>query len=228
MGRTELLLVRHGESAGNVAQSRAESSSLEVIDVDWRDADAPLTERGHEQAAALGHWLGERGDAVREVWSSPYLRARDTARIALRTAGMRQRVRLDERLRDRELGVLDRLTSAGVRTRLPEESARRQTLGKMYYRPPGGESWADVALRLRSFLCDLDIASAGTVLVSCHDAVILLFRYILEELDEARLLELDRASSVGNASVTRLVRTEEGWELADFGAVHHLRDTTRC
>jgi broad specificity phosphatase PhoE len=222
MGRTELLLVRHGESAGNVAQSRAESSSVEVIDVDWRDADAALTERGREQAEALGHWLGKRADPLHEVWSSPYVRARDTAEIALRAAGMSHRVRLDERLRDRELGVLDRLTSAGVRARLPEEAARRQTLGKLYYRPPGGESWADVALRLRSFLRELDTASGGTVLISCHDAIILLFRYILEGLDEAQLLELDRAPSLGNASVTRLVRTDGAWELADFGAADHL------
>ena len=224
MGRTELLLVRHGESAGNVAQSRAEASSVEVLDVEWRDADAALTARGREQAEALGHWLRGRVQPVREVWSSPYVRARDTVRIALRAAGMGHEVRLDERLRDRELGVLDRLTSAGVRARLPEEAARRRTLGKLYYRPPGGESWADVALRLRSFLRDLDTASDGTVLIGCHDAIILLFRYILERLDEARLLELDRAPSLGNASVTRLVRTEGGWDLVDFGAADHLGD----
>jgi broad specificity phosphatase PhoE len=230
MGRTELLLVRHGESAGNVAQSRAESSSVEVIDLDWRDADAALTERGREQAEALGRWLGERADAVREVWSSPYVRALATAQIAVQVAGIPHPVRLDERLRDRELGVLDRLTSAGVRARLPEEAARRRTLGKLYYRPPGGESWADVALRLRSFLRDLDTASDGTVLISCHDAVILLFRYILEGLDETQVLELDRASALRNASITRLVRAEapDAWRLADFGAVDHLSDASRC
>lgn len=225
MGLTELLLVRHGESAGNIARERAEASSAEVIDIEWRDADTPLSEHGREQAAALGLWLADRAGAVDDVWSSPYVRAHDTARIALRAAGMRRSVRVDERLRDRELGVLDRLTSTGVRTRMPEEAARRRTLGKLYYRPPGGESWADVALRLRSFLRDLD-TDDGAVLISCHDAVILLLRYVLERLDEATVLELARTSSVGNASVTRLVRTHDdgAWQLAEFGAVEHLRE----
>ena len=75
------------------------------------------------------------------------------------------------------------LTSAGVEARLPEEAGRRRWLGKFYYRPPGGESWADVVLRLRSLLADLDagIPAQGVLLV-CHDAVILLIRYILEGL----------------------------------------------
>ena len=39
--------------------------------------------------------------------------------------------------------------------RLPDEAARRSRLGKFYYRPPGGESWADVLLRLRALLREL-------------------------------------------------------------------------
>ena len=44
--------------------------------------------------------------------------------------------------------------------RFPFEAQRRQWLGKFYHRPPGGESWADVALRLRFFLAELPIATA--------------------------------------------------------------------
>jgi broad specificity phosphatase PhoE len=226
MSLTELILVRHGESAGNVAREHAESRGDEVIAIDWRDADTPLSDHGRAQAEALGAWLAERPTAVREVWSSPYVRARDTAQIALSTAGLRHQIRLDERLRDRELGVLDRLTSVGIKQRHADEAARRHTLGKLYYRPPGGESWADVALRLRSFLHDVEgqPGRTGSALIASHDAVILLFRYVLEGLDEPTLLELAATSSVGNASVTRLVRPtiDSAWQLADFGAVDHL------
>ena len=68
---------------------------------------------------------------------------------------------VDERLRDRELGILDALTAHGVDVRLPAEAARRRWLGKFYYRPPGGEAWTDVALRLRSFLRDAAQAADG-------------------------------------------------------------------
>ena len=70
---TELILVRHGESVGNVARDAAESSGADVIDIDLRDADVPLGDRGREQAEAAGRDLAEHRPDV--VWSSPYLRA---------------------------------------------------------------------------------------------------------------------------------------------------------
>src|SRR5918993_1533826 len=85
-------------------------------------------------------------------WVSPYLRARQTLTIALGVPDTSAAISVDERLRDRELGILDLLTRQGVARLHPGEAERRRHLGKFYHRPPGGESWADVALRLRSFL----------------------------------------------------------------------------
>ena len=224
MTLTQLIAVRHGESEGNVAREAAEAEGAEVITIDQRDPDVPLSARGREQAEAVGRWLA--GFAAREpvdaVWSSPYVRARQTAEAALAAAEQAMPIRVDERLRDRELGVLDLLTGTGVRARFPEEAARRRWLGKLYYRPPGGESWADVALRLRSLLADLDRQVDGTVVVFCHDALIMLLRYVLEGLDEATLLELARTATVANGSVTRLVRSGDGWLLAEFDEQQHL------
>lgn len=134
-------------------------------------------------------------------------------------------VLLDERLRDRELGILDMLTSAGVEARFPEEAERRRWLGKFYYRPPGGESWADVVLRLRSLLADLDRRHPGEeVVLVCHDALILLFRYVLQGLTEADLLDLAATTSILNASVSRFVRADGTgpWQLAGFNQAEHL------
>ena len=61
----------------------------------------------------------------------------------------------DERLRERDLGAFDRLTGSGIKEAFPEEAERRGAMGKLYYRPPGGESWTDVALRIRSVLSDI-------------------------------------------------------------------------
>jgi broad specificity phosphatase PhoE len=47
------------------------------------------------------------------------------------------------------------LTSHGIARRLPGEAARRARVGTLYHRPPGGESWADVALRLRTLLVEI-------------------------------------------------------------------------
>jgi broad specificity phosphatase PhoE len=121
--------------------------------------------------------------------------------------------------------VLDRLTARGVQARYPGEAERRRYLGKLYYRPPGGESWADVVLRLRSFLADIsDDLSDGVVLIVAHDAVVLLLRYICQEFDEATLLDIARTRSVGNASITRLVRANpaESWTLDLDNVQQHL------
>ncbi len=225
---TELVLVRHGQSTGNVARDRALALGAETIDVDRRDPDVPLSPLGESQARALGSWLADEPGAVPEaVISSPYVRARQTTDLALEAAGVQRRVLVDERLRDRELGVLDLLTGLGVTNRFPEEAERRRWLGKLYYRPPGGESWADVALRLRSFLGDLDAAAAGSqrVLVVSHDAVIMLMRYVCEGWDEATLMDTVASTEVANASVTRLVRSAQDhalWSASAFNAVDHL------
>ena len=150
----QIWLARHGESAGNVAATRAELNGDEVLGIDVRDADVPLTDVGIEQAGALGTWLAEQATPI-AIWCSPYRRAHDTARIARDNAGVDADIRIDERLRDRELGILDLLSSHGVTARYPDEAARRLRLGKFWYRPPGGESWADVALRLRSVLAEI-------------------------------------------------------------------------
>ncbi len=233
MGASELWLVRHGESLGNVAASEADATGAEVIPVGMRDADVPLSPTGQEQAAALGVWLGrlDPGTAPQTVWSSPYVRAVQTAEVALQSGGLADpagtmRVRIDERLRDRELGILDLLTTHGVKTRLPEEAARRQWLGKFYYRPPGGESWADLALRVRSVMLDLERSDVpDRVLLVCHDAMILIFRYVCEGMREADLLAVAAPGSVRNASVTRLVRTGDAtfWTADAFNADEHLQ-----
>ncbi|MBB6404055.1 histidine phosphatase family protein [Arthrobacter sp. AZCC_0090] len=69
------------------------------------------------------------------VYCSPYTRARRTAEFIVETAGWTAPLLADERLRDRELGILDMLTAKGVELRLPEETLRRRWLGKFYYRP---------------------------------------------------------------------------------------------
>jgi broad specificity phosphatase PhoE len=225
-GVAELVLVRHGESEGNVAATMARRAGAHVINVPARDADVELSDTGRQQALALGRLLSGIPEGERAaVWSSPYVRARQTAELAVHTGGWRTGITVDERLRDRELGILDMLTSAGVEARLPEEAERRRWLGKFYYRPPGGESWTDVVLRLRSLLADLDRRHPGQrVMLVCHDAVILLLRYILEGLSERELLDIAAASTILNASVSRFVRPRGTgpWLLESFNLADHL------
>ncbi|WP_396640901.1 histidine phosphatase family protein [Microbacterium sp.] len=223
MAVTELWLVRHGESVGNVAATRAHAEGLDVIPLDLRDADVPLSSTGEDQARALGEWLSGHRAEIDAYWVSPYLRARQTLDVGLgdERPGAEPIV-VDERLRDRELGILDLLTMQGVERFHPEEMERRRHLGKFYHRPPGGESWADVALRLRSFLRDALSGPEERAMIVAHDAVVMLLLYVLLPLDEAELLDFAAANTVDNASVTHVRLTETGWELVEFSSVGHL------
>ena len=223
---TELWLIRHGESVGNVAASAAEAAGAEAIPLDIRDADVALSAAGREQAIALRPWLAATLPSLAAVWCSPYARARETLTLALGDDIPDARFTVDERLRDRELGILDLLTSVGALQRYPEEIARRRHLGKLYYRPPGGESWADVVLRLRSFFQDASTPGAQVrgALIVAHDAIVMLILHVLLELSEADLLDFAQDHTVANASITHLVRTSaaQPWELASFSNVDHL------
>ena len=76
-----LWIVRHGESAGNVARDAAQAAKAARIDIGLRDVDVPLSELGVRQATALGHWFAGMADGERPdvLLVSPYLRARQTA-----------------------------------------------------------------------------------------------------------------------------------------------------
>ncbi|GAC1514171.1 MAG: histidine phosphatase family protein [Gemmatimonadaceae bacterium] len=218
-----LWIVRHGESAGNVARNAAHRAGRALIDIAERDADVPLSNLGRRQATAVGHWFAALPEAERPniVLVSPYVRARQTATSmaaagALATVARRDAI-VDERLREKEFGLLDRLTRLGIEQRFPDQVELRLRLGKFYYRPPGGESWCDVILRLRSALDTISLHYAGQrVLIVCHQVIVLCLRYLLEHLTEESLLAIDAAGDVANCSVTeyRLVEDELGGRLS--------------
>jgi len=201
----ELWLVRHGQSLGNVAHAQARELGSEELDIAQRDMDVPLSDLGRRQAEVLGTWIGRCEDHERPevVVASPYVRTVDTARLALAAGGLDLRVHTDERLREREFGILDLLTREGIAARYPDELRRRDRLGKFYHRPPGGESWVDVALRLRSLRDSLVREHAGRrVLLVTHEVVIIVMRYLVEGLDEAAALGMSARGHLANCSLT--------------------------
>jgi len=202
-----LWIVRHGQSAGNVARDAAHAAGVATIDIAGRDVDVPLSPLGEKQAAALGRWFASLPEHEKPevLLASPYVRARQTAAAICEAGGLigEKRVPIvDERLREREFGIFDRLTTAGIQEKYPELAEQRLLLGKFYHRAPGGESWADVILRLRGALDTISLHHADRrVLIVCHQVVVLCLRYILEEMDEARILAIDKEGDVVNCGV---------------------------
>jgi ribonuclease H / adenosylcobalamin/alpha-ribazole phosphatase len=200
-----LWLVRHGQSAGNVARDLATAQGHHRIPLTIRDVDVPLSDLGREQAASLGKWFARRGELPDVVLASPYLRARQTAEVFRAHGGCEpdEPICLDERLREKEFGILDGLTTKGIAEFEPQQAEFRHLLGKFYHRPPGGESWVDVIFRLRSLLDTVSLHYGGRrVLVCAHQVVVLCLRYVIEGLGEEDVLAIDRAGDVSNCGVT--------------------------
>ncbi len=204
----QIWIVRHGQSAGNVARDAAEAAGLPRIDIATRDIDTPLSSLGERQAEALGHWFGQMAAAERPnvILCSSYLRARATAEIVMRAAGLDSDEVIfiaDERLREKEFGILDRLTRLGMLQKYPELYEQRAHVGKFYFRPPGGESWCDVILRLRSVLDTICREyRRERVLIVGHQVIVNCFRYLFERMDERQILAIDRTTDVPNCSIT--------------------------
>lgn len=203
-----LYIVRHGESAGNLARDAAFAAGDLTIDLTVRDVDVPLTRLGEDQSVALGKWFAALPSDKKPnvILTSPYLRARHCAEIIATSAGLRPdrfTLVVDERLREKEFGILDRLTKDGIEAFHPDQAEFRTLLGKFYHRPPGGESWCDVILRLRSAVEMISREYCGQrVLLVCHSVVVLCMRYILEHMTEDEILRIDRENEVANCSVT--------------------------
>jgi 2,3-bisphosphoglycerate-dependent phosphoglycerate mutase len=223
----ELLAARHGQSTANAAFALAEAAGALTVPITDRDADLPLTALGRAQAAALGRRLACTPPDL--VYCSPFHRARQTlqdALAALRAAGAPEpaQITYDERLRDRDTGSFEMRTRADLRLAYPEQMARRDRVGPYYFRPPDGENFPDVALRLRSLLRDaLPAADGRRLLIIAHDAVVLMLRMILEDLDEAALSRLvDADGAVGNCTLTRWEAHGAQLRLAEFNDARHL------
>ena len=136
-----LLLVRHGRTDAN-----AQGLLLGRL-------DPPLSDEGQEQAAALARKI----PADARVIASPLLRTRQTAEAFGRP------VELDERWIELDYGEIDGLPLRDVPPDLWREWRADTT-----FAPPGGESHAELGVRVRAACTDLieEIRDHDVVVVS--------------------------------------------------------------
>jgi broad specificity phosphatase PhoE len=129
-------LVRHGESVANIGIVAYHECS---------DFSIKLSPLGHVQALRAGEMIGSDFIRNAHVYSSPYVRARDTLKGVLAGANIEfstVRVYEDPRLREVEHGY----------SPVDSQSDLRKLHGRFFYRFAGGESAADCFDRVSSFL----------------------------------------------------------------------------
>jgi broad specificity phosphatase PhoE len=165
---SNLILVRHGESAGNKERIFATSPH-----------DLPLTELGYAQALAAARRIAELFHP-KIVVSSAYIRASETARVIAGALGVPLDVQLD--LHEREVGV-HRGRSYDSFLDAPDYDAARPWAWK----PEGGESYEQVQARVGPILDRLAKVHADKdiVIVSHGGVMTTLWAYVAGTWEEA-------------------------------------------
>lgn len=223
----DLVLVRHGESEGNIAHSLSKKGDDRHYTKEFRARHSStwrLSDRGIEQARAAGAWIRAHISPTFDRYlTSDYFRARETAAyLALPDAGWYT----DFYLREREWGEIDVLTHE-ERMRLHAESMARRKEDSFYWSPPGGESMAHLCNRLKWVLHTLHREMGGKrVVIVCHGEVMWGFRVLVERITADRYLELDHSPDprhrILNGHVLHYTRTDP-----ETGLVHpyvgHMR-----
>ena len=176
MPTTLLYLVRHGATAANLARP---------YKLQGRGVDLPLSELGRAQAERAASALEIAGIRPTAVYTSPLSRARETAHFFADPLGL-DPVIVPE-LIEADVGRWEGLTWDETEARDPDVYVRfHDRPGTTPY--PGGESFADVALRAAPALARFAAASPGGVLVAVAHNVV--NRSVLAE---ALGLPIDRA-----------------------------------
>jgi broad specificity phosphatase PhoE len=204
----DLVLVRHGESEGNEAVRRARAGDESLLDrlrerhsSFWR-----LTDQGVAQARRSGEWLRDAfPQGFDHHYASEYVRAMETA-AWLALPGAEWTLHPD--LRERSWGDLDRLTPAERRQHFAASLEEKAT-SPFYWRPPNGESMADVCARLVGILHSLRHECAeGRAILVCHGEAIGAFRAKLEQMSQ---MDYERWS------------TDPGEKIANGEVIHYTR-----
>lgn len=188
-----LVLVRHAESEGNI-RSAAERAAHPVSTHAYG-----LTPRGQEQARITGDYLKARFGEFDTYYTSYYRRSIETMKLMYPHA----RVYEDPRLAEGQRGMWHVMDDEMVQQRFPEEKVRKEREGLYHYRPFGGENWADIELRIHSFLGTLtrDCEDKNVVMV-VHGHWLILFQRLIHHFSIDEAIHKYKSGVFANASVT--------------------------
>jgi NAD+ kinase len=207
-----LILVRHGQSEGNAAKRLSEAGDHSAYSEAFRNRHSGtfrLTKHGRQQAKATGHWIKANiADAFDRYYVSEYIRAKETAALLGLPYGDWL---TDPYLTERDWGEIDIAPENERNARFAAELKMR-SIEPFFWRPPNGESFMTLCLRIDRVLHTLhrECNDKGHVILVCHGEVMRGIQARLERLPQQRFRELvfsdDPADRIHNCEIMHYTR----------------------
>ncbi len=201
MKETEIILIRHGETEWN-SQKRMQGHS-----------NSNLSEVGRGQIQALGELM--KNVSFDHIYSSDSLRARQTAEAITQYSG--HTLQFDQRIREKNLGVFEGLTSTEAKERHPEIYRLFKTAGANYVIDEG-ESTQQLLERALEFIEEIRLRhpQERVVMVTHGGVVRVLMKHALG-------LSIDAPTRfiIKNTGIFGLI-WNENWLVTQMGGVSHL------
>tara|TARA_B100001996_G_scaffold365778_1_gene335943 strand:- start:1318 stop:1929 length:612 start_codon:yes stop_codon:yes gene_type:complete len=201
MKETEIILIRHGETEWN-SQKRMQGHS-----------NSDLSEVGRGQIQALGELM--KNVSFDHIYSSDSLRARQTAEAITQYSG--HTLQFDQRIREKNLGVFEGLTSTEAKERHPEIYRLFKTAGANYVIDEG-ESTQQLLERALEFIEEIRLRhpQERVVMVTHGGVVRVLMKHALG-------LSIDSPTRfiIKNTGIFGLI-WNENWLVTQMGGVYHL------
>jgi probable phosphoglycerate mutase len=190
----KLIFARHGQSEANVRQI-----------ISNRDLPHALTELGRAQADQLVQALS--GESIAHIYTSPILRARQTAEIAVEVLGCAYEI--TDALREFDCGIAEGRGDEEAWCLHHEVFQAWRTHGEYGAHIEGGESYDDLRTRFLPFVSDLQTRYAHeTVLCISHGGILNLM--LPEALANVSPQWAD-AHPIGNCATIHTERHNDQW-----------------
>ncbi len=167
-------------------------------------ADFPLNENGLHQARVWQQKL--KTGLFEKIYSSDLSRARQTALII--AGNHRGKVQLLPALREINLGEWEGLSVTEAQARYPEEWQSREK-DLVIFRPPGGESFRDLAVRIGVVFNQIVHGLEGDILIVAHAGVNRVILCQVLGMDLANLFRLGQ----DYGSLNLIERNRDDWRV---------------
>jgi broad specificity phosphatase PhoE len=192
----DLVLVRHGESEGNLATAlskRGDDSMFTEAFLNRHSSTWRLTEKGKDQARIAGEWVRNNiAKSFYRFYVSDYDRAKETAVLL---DFQEAEWMITYYLIERNWGELDVMPFEERRSKFVE-NLRRKAMDPFYWTPLNGESMPMLLLREEKILDTLHRECDGhDALMVVHGEVMWGFRYVIERMTHSDIMKLEHSTN---------------------------------